>query len=312
MKAVTYSSYGGPEVLEYTGIPDPKVGPDAILVRVKASSVNPVDWKIRQGHLDAVMDVFFPAIPGWDVAGVVEAVGPAVFEFAPGDEVMGYVREDVVHHGAFAERIAAPYRTLSRRPKNATWEQAGSLPLAGLTAYQSLTRALKIGEGDTVLIHAASGGVGSLAVQIAVAKGARVIGTSSERNHDFLRSLGADPVRYGDGLVKRVRELAPDGVSAVLDLVGGEALETTPDLLTEEGRVASIIEPQRVKELGGHYVYCRPEPTDLEALAGLVEAGKLEVEIATTYPLAEAAEAHRSSERGHTRGKIAVRVDPAD
>jgi NADPH:quinone reductase-like Zn-dependent oxidoreductase len=312
MKAVTYSSYGGPEVLEYTGIPDPKVGPDAILVRVKASSVNPVDWKIRQGHLDAVMDVFFPAIPGWDVAGVVEAVGPAVFEFAPGDEVMGYVREDVVHHGAFAERIAAPYRTLSRRPKNATWEQAGSLPLAGLTAYQSLTRALKIGEGDTVLIHAASGGVGSLAVQIAVAKGARVIGTSSERNHDFLRSLGADPVRYGDGLVKRVRELAPDGVSAVLDLVGGEALETTPDLLTEEGRVASIIEPQRVKELGGHYVYCRPEPTDLEALAGLVEAGKLEVEIATTYPLAEAAEAHRSSEQGHTRGKIAVRVDPAD
>jgi NADPH:quinone reductase-like Zn-dependent oxidoreductase len=308
MKAVTYSSYGGPEVLEYGEVPDPKVGPDSVLLNVKAASVNPVDWKLRQGHLDALMDVFFPVIPGWDVAGVVEQPGPAVPEFAAGDEVIGYVREDVARRGTFAEKVAAPVRVLARKPENVSWEQAASLPLAGLTAYQCVVHALQVKESDTVLVHAASGGVGSFAVQIARSIGARVIGTASESNHDYLRSLGAEPVSYGDGLVDRVRELAPDGVTAVVDLVGGEALEATPQLLAEGGRVASVVDGAGVTKLGGRYVFVRPNATDLTCLVELVEQDKVRVEVAEVFPLERTADAHRASEEGHVRGKIAVRV----
>lgn len=308
MKAITYSSYGGPEVLELADVPEPKLGPDSVLIKVKAASVNPVDWKVREGYLDGALDVFFPVITGWDVAGVVERPGAAVPEFAEGDEVIGYVREDVVRRGTFAEKVAAPVRTLARKPKNATWEQAASLPLAGLTAYQSLVHTLQITEQDTVLIHAAAGGVGSLATQIAVACGARVIGTASERNHEYLRSIGAEPVTYGDGLAERIQELAPNGVSAVLDLVGGAALTATADVLAPKGRVASVADPG-VLELGGHYVFVRPDTADLTALVDLVEQGKVTVEVAETYPLAETAAAHKASEQGHTRGKIAVVVD---
>ncbi|MCU1685519.1 MAG: alcohol dehydrogenase [Amycolatopsis sp.] len=308
MKAITYSTYGGAEVLELTERPTPKVGPDSVLVNVRAASVNPVDWKIRAGYLDSVLDVFFPAIPGWDVAGVVERTGPAVTEFAVGDEVVGYVREDVLFNGTFAEQVAAPVRTLARKPRNFSWAQAGGLPLAGLTAYQCLVHALKVTDGDTVLVHAAAGGVGSLAGQIAVALGARVIGTASERNHEYLRGRGIEPVTYGDGLAARVRELVPEGVNAVLDLVGGDALQTTPDVLVEPGRVASIVDGEGVGKLGGHYVFVRPDAVDLAALVDLAEAGKVTVEVAETYPLAEAAAAHRSSEQGHTRGKIVVLV----
>jgi NADPH:quinone reductase-like Zn-dependent oxidoreductase len=308
VKAITYSSYGGPEVLELSEVAEPKVGPDSVLVQVRAASVNPVDWKVREGYLDAALDAFFPIIPGWDVAGVVQQPGASVPEFAEGDEVIGYVREDVVRRGTFAEKVAAPVRTLARKPKNSTWEQAASLPLAGLTAYQTLVHTLQITADDTVLIHAASGGVGSLATQIAVACGARVIGTASERNHDYLRSLRAEPVSYGEGLAERVNELAPTGVSAVLDLVGGAALTSTAEVLAPKGRVASVADPG-VTELGGHYVFVRPDSADLTALVELVEQDKVTVEIAETYPLAETAAAHTASEQGHTRGKIAVRVD---
>jgi NADPH:quinone reductase-like Zn-dependent oxidoreductase len=299
--------YGGPDVLELTDVPDPKVGPDVVLVRAKAAGVNPVDWKIREGYLDGVFPTHFPLIPGWDVAGVVEHVGPAVSEFSPGDEVIGYVREDHVQRGTYAELVAAPVRTLGRKPRGLSWAEAAGVPLAGLTAYQALTKALTITPDDTVLIHAASGGVGSFAVQIARAKGARVIGTASERNHDYLRELGAEPVAYGPGLADEVRRLAPEGVSAALDLVGGEAIDVTPELLTDKGRWASIIDPS-VTERGGRYVFVRPDPTDLAALAGLADDGRLTVTVAKTFPLAEAGEAQRLNAEGHTRGKIVLEI----
>ncbi|MFE4606082.1 NADP-dependent oxidoreductase, partial [Kitasatospora indigofera] len=217
MKAIAIRQYGGPEVVEFTDLPDPRVGPDSVLVQVRAAGVNPVDWKVREGRLDGTFDVHFPLIPGWDVAGVVRSVGGAVTEFAPGDEVIGYVRKDSVEHGTYAELVAAPVRTLARKPAALDWAQAGGLPLAGLTAYQSLVKALRIKAGETVLVHAAAGGVGHLAVQIARALGARVIGTAGPRNHAYLRELGAEPVAYGDGLAERVRELAPGGVDAALD-----------------------------------------------------------------------------------------------
>ncbi|GGX22434.1 NADP-dependent oxidoreductase [Streptomyces noursei] len=306
MKAITTSSYGGPEVLTYSEQPDPKVGPDSVLVRVHAAGVNPVDWKIVAGYLDGMMHAHFPLIPGWDVAGVVEAVGADATEYAVGDEVIGYVRKDEVQHGTYAELVAAPVRTLARKPDTLDWRQSAGLPLAGLTAYQSLKRA-RTKAGDLVLVHAAAGGVGSLAVQIAVAEGARVIGTASERNHDFLRSLGAEPVTYGDGLADRVRALAPEGVDVALDFVGGGAVDVSQEVLRDRSRVVSITDGE-VRAKGGHMVWVRPDPADLTALAILADAGKLTVPVDTGLPLEEAAEAFRLSMAGRTRGKIVLEV----
>ncbi|MEU5426341.1 NADP-dependent oxidoreductase [Streptomyces olivoreticuli] len=307
MKAISYRGYGGPEVLEYGELPDPKVGPDSVLVKVRAAAVNPVDWKAQAGYLDGALDAVFPVVPGWDVSGVVVQPGADVQEFAVGDEVIGYVREDFLSRGTFAEYVAAPVRTLARKPANLTFEQAAGLPLAGLTAYQSLVKALRVGQGQTVLIHAAAGGVGSMAVQIAKHLGARVIGTASERNHDYLRGLGAEPVVYGEGLADRVRALAPSGVDAVLDLAGGEALTVSPGLLVEGGRLASIADPS-VLGLGGRYVFVRPDTADLTALTELAESGALTVEVAEVFPLEKTAAAQRLNAEGHTRGKIVVTV----
>ena len=172
MRAITYDRYGGSDVLQLTDQPEPKVGPDSVLVRVRAAGVNPVDWKLRAGYLDGLLDVQFPVVPGWDVAGVVERVGLDVPELAVGDEVYGYARKDWVHGGTFAELVAAPVRTLARKPASLTFEEAAAVPLAGLTAYQSIER-VGVAAGATVLVHAAAGGVGQFAVQILRARGAR-------------------------------------------------------------------------------------------------------------------------------------------
>jgi NADPH:quinone reductase-like Zn-dependent oxidoreductase len=308
MKAVSYRTYGGPEVLEYGDLPEPKVGPDAVLIKVKAAAVNPVDWKAQLGYLDGLLESVFPVIPGWDVSGVVVRPGVDAVEYQEGDEVIAYVREDFLSRGTFAEYVAAPVRTMARKPANLTFEQAAGLPLAGLTAYQALVKAIRLGEGETVLVHAAAGGVGSLAVQIAVHLGARVIGTASERNHGYLRSLGAEPVTYGEGLADRVRALAPDGVDAVLDLVGGDALTVSPDLLTTGGRLVSIADGA-VLGLGGRYFWVRPDAADLAAVSELAERGVVQVEVAATFPLEKAADAQRLNAEGHTRGKVIVTVD---
>ncbi|MET8698949.1 NADP-dependent oxidoreductase [Kitasatospora sp. NPDC004723] len=307
MKAIAIHRYGGPEVVEYTDLPDPKVGPDAVLVQVRAAGVNPVDWKVREGRLDGLLDAHFPLVMGWDAAGVVRAVGGGVTEFAPGDEVYGYVRKDAVEHGTYAELVAAPVRTLARRPAALDWAQAGGLPLAGLTALQGL-RAVGVGAGDTVLVHAAAGGVGHLAVQLARAFGARVIGTAGERNHDYLRSLGAEPVRHGEGLADRVRALAPEGVDAALDLVGGEAVEVSAALVADPARIASVAD-FGVRARGGRYVWVRPDAAGLAELAALADEGRLTVTVASTFPLAQAASAQALSAEGRTRGKIVLLVD---
>lgn len=307
MRAITYSRYGGPDVLELTELPTPKVGPDSVLVRVRAASVNPVDWKVRAGYLDPIMDIGFPAVPGWDVAGVVERVGLDTPELAVGDEVYGYVRRDWLHGGTFAEFVAAPVRTLARKPANLTFEEAAAVPLAGLTAYQTIRRA-GVTAGQTVLVHAAAGGVGAFAVQIAQSLGARVIGTASARNHEYLRGLGASPVEYGDGLVGRVRALAPEGVDVVLDYGGDDLVGTTRALLADGGIVASIVDAAARDELGGHYVWVRPSTEDLEALTALIEAGTVSVDVTEVFELADAAAAHEASQTGHVRGKVVVRV----
>jgi NADPH:quinone reductase-like Zn-dependent oxidoreductase len=309
MRGVMYHRYGGPEVLEYGELPEPRVGPDSVLVRVAAAGVNPVDWKARSGGLEGMLDAVFPVVPGWDVAGTVVRLGADTPEFRVGDEVMGYVRKDVLGGGSCAEFIAAPVRTLVPRPDALSVEQAAGLPLAGLTAYQALVKALRVRRGETVLIHAAAGGVGTMAVQIAHHLGARVIGTASPRNHELLRSLGAEPVTYGEGLVERVRELAPGGVDMVLDLVGGDALRLTPQVMADEEsrRFVSIADPAAT-ELGGRVLWVRPDAADLRELGRLAEEGALRVEVGATFPLERTAEAHALSAGGHTAGKIVVTV----
>ncbi|AEW97246.1 alcohol dehydrogenase [Streptantibioticus cattleyicolor NRRL 8057 = DSM 46488] len=303
-------SYGGPDHLELADVPEPKVGPDTVLVRTRAAGVNPVDWKIGAGHLDAMLNVYFPFTPGWDLAGEVVATGPGVTEFAPGDEVFGYVRQDYVQHGTYAELAAAPVRTLARKPASLDWRQAAALPLAGLTAYQSLREAGAPGKGETVLVHAAAGGVGTFAVQIAVAAGARVIGTAGERNHDFLRSLGAEPVTYGDGLTDRIRALAPDGVDAAVDFVGGDAVAVSRAVLApgSAARLVSVVDGAGVTAAGGRYLWVRPDATDLAALGDLADQGKLTVPIERAVPLERTAEAWELSASGHVRGKIVLTV----
>ncbi|WP_306365728.1 NADP-dependent oxidoreductase [Nocardiopsis sp. CC223A] len=306
MKAMALQQYGTEDSLRETELPEPKVAPGEVLIGVRAAGVNPVDWKLAAGGLDPVMEAGFPMVPGWDVAGVVEAVGFDVPEYRVGDEVFGYIRKDWAQNGAYAERVSAGVRLLAPKPASMTWAQAAGAPLAGLTALQAIRR-VEVREGDTVLVHAAAGGVGSLGVQIARALGARVLGTASERNHDFLRSLGAEPVAYGEGLVRRVRALAPAGVDAVLDFVGGGAAEQSLPLTGGAQRVVSIADAE-VQRFGGHYLWVRPSSEDLVELGGMAEAGVLTVHVEHELPLTEAARAWRLSKEGRTRGKIVLTV----
>ncbi len=305
MRAAVIHSYGEPDVVQTAEIDAPLVGPDSVLVEVAASGVNPVDWKVVSGALQGAFPTHLPMIPGWDVAGTVTAVGPAITDVAVGDRIAAYARKDSIEHGTYAQLVAVPRRALAHVPDGVHLTTAGALPLAGLTAEQLLDAA-QVGEGETVLVHAASGGVGSFAVQLAVLRGARVIGTASEANHEYVRGLGAEPVSYGDGLIDHVRAVAPDGVDAVIDLVGGDALGATPQLLRSGGRVASVIEADTVKELRGTYVFVHPDAAMLTRLLQLVADGSLKVEIAQTFPLERAGDALAAVKDGHTRGKVVI------
>jgi len=221
--------------------------------------------------------------------------------------VYGYVRKDWLQGGTFAELVAAPVRTIAHKPASLSFEEAAAVPLAALTAFQTIERT-GVRDGQTVLVHAAAGGVGGFAVQIAKARGARVIGTASERNHEHLRARGVEPVAYGDRLADRVRELVPDGVDVVLDYGSDDLVATTRAVLAEGGTVASIVDAAARDELGGHYVWVRPSADDLDALTALIEAGDVKVDVAQVFELAEAAAAHDASASGHTRGKVVVRV----
>lgn len=297
-----YREYGTPESLELADVPTPSVGPGSVLIRVERAAVNPVDWKLMAGGLDGLLDAVFPVIPGWDVSGVVERVGPDTPEFAPGDRVAAYGRKDVVSGGTYAEYVALPATSVARVPRGVSYDDAAGLPLVGLTAQRSL-ETLELTSDDTLLIHAASGGVGFLAAQLAVEIGAKVIGTASERNHEKLRAIGVTPVTYGDGLASRVREAAPDGVTAVADFVGG-VLPETQAVLAEGGRHVSIADPT-VETAGGQWVWVRPDGARLQELLLKVESGALRVDVDRSFPLAESAAALEANQAG-ANGKILI------
>ena len=304
MKAVVYRRFGGPEVLEYTDVPNPKLAQNSVLVRVRAAALNPADHQLQAGLGVSHTDAWFPVIPGWDVAGVVERIGAGVSEFAPGDEVIGYIRQDILHNGAYAELVSAPVETLVRKPRTTSWPEAAGLPLAGLTAYRAIVQTLNVEPGETVLIHGAAGGVGVLAAQLALARASRVIGAASMGHHDFLRSIGVLPVAHGEGIAHRVQALAPNGLDAVLDCVGKGVLHTTSNLGSSRMRACSIA------DVGPSIttVFARLDRAALTRLVAMVDEGKLRVPIAATYPLAQAAAAQTALKQPHPAGKIVLVV----
>ncbi|WP_205696397.1 NADP-dependent oxidoreductase [Conexibacter sp. SYSU D00693] len=312
MRAIVIDEFGDADRMQLREVDDPKVGPDSVLIRVQAAGINPVDTKIRQGRLEGGFPHHFPLVLGWDAAGVVEAVGPAVVDLEPGDPVYAYCRKTEIAAGTYAELAAMPAGAVARRPRSVDVVHAGGLPLVGLTAWQALVEGARVEAGQTVLVTAASGGVGHVAVQIARDLGARVVGTASERNHDFVRSLGADAVvDYGAQDVEAaLREAAPEGFDAALDLVGGDGQAQAEAVLKDGGALVSIVDPS-VKErsrVRGHYTFVRPSAAELVELAERVDDGRLRVEVQETLPLERAADAHRLLERGHVRGKVVLEV----
>ena len=306
MHAAVYDRFGEPEDVRWSEIPEPKVGPETVVVQVRAASVNPVDWQTLGGALAARFDTLFPVVPGWDVAGVVSAIGPGVRELRVGDEVMGYIRQDVVHSGSFAERVGVPERLLVRKPRELGWEQAACLPLTGTTAWQGLVEGLGVRSGETVYVQGASGGVGSLVVQFALAAGARVIGACSPDNAEWLRDLGAVPVDYHRDVAAQVRA-AVGTVDAVYDVFGGSALRTEVDLLSadDRSRLLSLVD-DGVRDLGGRYLFARPDRDDLARLVAATVREGITSRVATVLPMREAARALAVSKREHPRGKVVL------
>ncbi|GAA2808269.1 NADP-dependent oxidoreductase [Crossiella cryophila] len=306
MRAMVYRRFGGPEVLEPADLPEPKTHLDSVLVRVRAAALNPADLSNQSGLFEHTLETHFPVVPGWDIAGVVERAGLGAPEFKPGDEVIGYIRGELMRaHGGLAELVATDVRTLLPKPAGWSWAEAAGLPLAGLTAYQAIVRVLDVRPGETLLVHAASGAVGSLAAQLAKFRGARVIGTASPRNHDYLHELGVEPVGYGPGLADRVLELAALGVDAVLDAAGRGTLPATAAVGRPGARLASAAE---FGLPGVANVFVRLDPADFRAVATLAEQGVLRVRVGATFPLDQAAQAQRVLAAGTSQGKVVVEI----
>ncbi|MFF0434723.1 NADP-dependent oxidoreductase [Streptomyces sp. NPDC004327] len=301
MEAIVYEEFGGADVLRHeTAVAVPEPGPGEVRVKVAAAGVNPVDWKRRYGWVEQFFPTTFPAVPGLEFAGTVDALGEGVSGLAVGDEVFGWTAT-----GAYAEYAIAG--TVVPKPAELSWETAASIPVAGETAQRVLDL-LGVRSGETLLLHGAAGAVGAVAAQLAVAAGLTVIGTASERNHDFLRDLGVTPVTYGDGLADRVRAAAPQGVDAVFDAAGHDTLPVSIELLGgEKSRIVTIA----ATDAAEHGIVFSGLTADPDAVRGwltdqarLVVEGRLRLDIAEVLPLKEAARAQELSETGHVRGKL--------
>ena len=307
MKAIRIHGRGGREVLRFEEAPTPAGGAGEVLIRVHAAGVNPVDWKVVRG---GVRDLGrpLPYIPGYDASGVIAAVGGGGEGGKVGDEV--FVYQELGRGGAYAEYMAVRAEHVARKPGNVDHVQAAGAPLAALTAWQALFEVADVQPGQTVLVHAAAGGVGTFAVQLAKAKGARVIGTASERNHEFLRSIGADEVI--DYRTTRFEDVVRD-VDVVLDAVGGETLERSYAVVKKGGIVVTIAgrpseEKAAASGVRATWRLVRPDGEQLAEIARMIEAGTVRPVVSEVFPLAEAATAHERSQAGHTRGKIVLRV----
>jgi NADPH:quinone reductase-like Zn-dependent oxidoreductase len=301
MRAVRYHEYGGVQTLVVEQVPEPRPGPGEIRIRVAAAGVNPIDWKLRSGAGRKTLPIDLPAIPGREAVGAVDQMGEGVQGVSIGDRVFGLGGLT----GATAE--SAVLSAWAHAPATWTDEEAAGAALASVTAMGGL-KALGPLRGRTLLIEGAAGGVGSAAVEIAVAHGASVIGTASERNHAFLTSLGAVPTTYGTGLAQRIATLAPGGVDAALDTAASGSLADLVAIVGDPARVSTIADHANAHRLGVHLPNVLNDPTLLAEAGELGRQGHYTPRIERTYPLEQIAEAHAYAERGHTRGKIVIRV----
>lgn len=308
MKAVRIHAYGGPELLHYEDAPQPRIKPDDLLIRVRAAAVNPMDWKIREGYLQGFLNHRLPLILGWDVAGTVIEVGLEVTSFKVGDEV--YARPDIERDGAYAEYIVVKASEAALKPATLDFIHAAAVPLAALTAWQSLVDAARLQAGQTVLIHAAAGGVGSFAVQLAKAQGARVIATASAVNTGIVAELGAD--QFIDYTRTRFEQAAKE-VDVVLDTIGGETQERSWQVLKPGGILVSVISPPLEATAAAHgvrgaFVFIHPSGLQLIQIAQLIDQGQMKPIIHAVLPLSEARQAQVISQGGHARGKLILHV----
>src|SRR3954451_14332468 len=296
MRAIAINEWGGRDKLELLELETPPVAPDGVLLRIKAASLNPVDYKVREGKLADKFPHHFPLIMGWDAAGIVEAVGPAVTWFKPGDKAYGYCRRHELEYGTYADYVTVPEGYLAHLPDGLSFEEAAALPLVGLTAHQGL-EILGLRGGEYLFVTG----------------GARVAATASPANHDFLRELGAEPFDYANGdLRERWRQFTGGaGADAAFDIFGGDGLEQAFSVMRKGGRLVSIAAPPAPREsFEVRYEFVRPSGYDLgEHITPLVADGSVRPHLQQTFPLAAAAEAMKVLEDGHVRGKLALTVD---
>ncbi|MFJ4496792.1 zinc-dependent alcohol dehydrogenase family protein [Pseudomonas atacamensis] len=321
MKAMILKSFGGPESFELNDVPKPVPQAGQVLVRVHATSINPLDYQVRRGDYPDLVPL--PAITGHDVSGVVEAIGPGVSAFAPGDEVW-YTPQIFDGQGSYAEYHVAAESIIARKPASLSHLEAASLSLVGGTVWEALTVRAVLRVGESILIHGGAGGVGHVAIQVAKAMGARVFTTVREANADFVRSLGADVVidyTQEDYVEAIMRETAGHGVDVVFDTIGGDTLSRSADALAQLGRVVSIVDiaqPQNLVQAWGknasyHFVFTRQNRGKLDELSALVERGQLRPHVGAVYSLADIPLAHARLESANNGllGKIAIAVEPS-
>lgn len=304
MKAIRIHEFGGPEVLKYEDVNEPQPGPGEIRIKIIAAGVNPIDWKIRRGLIG---EVPLPMIVGLDVAGIVDAVGQGDVLFQPGEEVFAKVS---IGQGGYTEYTVARSKEVARKPKSIGFIESAAIPTAGLAAWQSIFDIAGLEKGQSVLIHGAAGGVGTFAVQFAKWKGAYVIGTASEKNAEFLKSIGADEVI--DYKNQRFEDLVSN-VDVVLDTVGGDTFERSWSVLKPGGflvtTVASIPEGEPKKRgVRAKRVMTQSDGKELAQIAAIIDEQKIKPVVTNVFPLADARKAHEMSETLHTRGKIVLRV----
>ena len=311
MKAAYYDEFGELNQIKVGEMEKPEPEEGEVLIHVKAAGVNPVDAAVARGMLKDAIPAEFPVIPGWDVAGVIEERGHSARRFAKGDKVYAYARRPKIKHGTFAEYISIPESYVAKSPDKLTMEEAGGVPLTGLTAYQSLFDAGKLKGGETILILGASGGVGSLAIQLANWKGATVIGVAGSSNQDYMKDLGADyTIDYSKGDVgEAVDTIAPDGIDMIFHCSRGESLAQSHNRLKDGGRLISITnsDPKRRDDVHFQYVFVEPNAAQLEHLSELADSGKLKVPVSKTFTLDDAQRALQEIESLHTRGKTVIK-----
>jgi len=304
MKAIEIKAYGNMDVVNYVDVERPEPAADEILVRVQYAGVNPVDWKIRNG-LGERLGLKLPIRLGGEITGIVETLGANVKNFNMGDEVYG-----LISSGGFAEFALAKSTDIALKPKNISFEQAAAIPLGALTAWQAIFNLANLTSGQKILITGASGGVGSLAVQLAKAKGAHVIGMASGSNEDFVRNLGAD--EFIDYTLQNFVDFVKD-VDVVFDTVGGDTFSKSFNTLKKGGFLVTAVEfptEEKAQEFGvkAARVFCKPNVQELNEITQLVDDGKLKANVSVVFPLAKIKEALQLSEERHTRGKIVLQI----